>query len=142
MKTPRKHALAAAAAAVLALSAAAPAAAAGLPVVYGGNDGWQESEVRPAGIYIGNGGSPWVSSLRWQDWTARTAYGRGILHIQNPACTPTYLCSYAKHHAGVWLHDVKTHAGQPYFADMNWSYNAGGKHHVVRLHVSHGYYIP
>jgi hypothetical protein len=131
----------AAALAVPALLTASPAGAASLPVVYGSNDGWLRGSVRPADIWVGNGGAPWVSGLRWEDWTGRTAYGRGVLHeMADPWCTPVYACAYVRYRAGVWLHEVKTHDGVRYFAQMSFSWNAGGQHHVLRMHVRRGFF--
>ncbi len=101
-----------------------------LPVVYSQVDGWHGGQVRPAAIYVGQGGSPYVKALRWPSWTAAGAQANGYLYMQKPGCVlPTYQCPYQRFRVQVQLSRVQTHNGTRYYSRMRWTY--------IRNHVSH-----
>lgn len=100
------------------------------PVVYSQADGWHGGQVRPAAIYVGQGGSPYVKALRWPSWTAAGAQANGYLYMQKPGCVlPTYQCPYQRFRVQVQLSRVQTHNGTRYYSRMRWTY--------IRNHVSH-----
>jgi len=83
--------------------------------------GWSDMSVKPAGIYFGQGGAPFITSLHWSYWhNGASAYaGSATLHqMANPYCTPIYQCRYVSESATVYLHAVKDHNGLHYFAAM------------------------
>jgi hypothetical protein len=108
---------------------AASSAPAPLPVVYSQVEGWHGGQVRPAAIYVGQGGSPYVRALKWPTWTAAGAQANGYLHMQRPGCAlPTYQCPYQRFRVEVQLSRVETHDGVRYYSRMRWTF--------VRNHVS------
>lgn len=109
---------------------AASSVPAALPVVYSQVDGWHGGQVRPAAIYVGQGGSPYVKALRWPSWTAAGAQANGYLYMQKPGCVlPTYQCPYQRFRVQVQLSRVQAHNGTRYYSRMRWTY--------IRNHVSH-----
>jgi hypothetical protein len=128
-----------AAAAMLALTGT-QAGAASTPVVYAHVSGWSSPSRHPATIYFGQGGSPILGHLTWRRW-GQDAYAQGRLETIAAGCVPTYLCTYHGRWASVWLHDVKTHGGTRYFAEMSVRFYSGGKQQVQRLAMgSRGYW--
>jgi hypothetical protein len=118
------------------LSAGAASAAPGKPVpaVYANDDGWRMPSVRPAAIYFGNGGAPFLRGLNWQHWGTGTAFAEGRLWTQVPGCTkPSYQCPYGHRWASVRLHGVKTRDGVRYFAGMDVRFFTGGHAEVRHL---------
>ena len=113
------------AAPLTAASAAVSSAPPGATRVQANDIGWSHMSYRPGAIYIGQGGSPFVRYLAWANWggTATTRSGQ-LVRQANPNCTPTYLCPVSKKPVTVYLHDVKTHNGRPYFAKMRWHYTS------------------
>ena len=97
--------------------------------------GWTHMVRSPASIYIGQGGSPFLTRLTWTRWGAATADGTGKLHMQrNPDCTPSYLCPYATWNVKVRMRRVITHRGHEVFSRMRWTYGRAG--HVWRLRMT------
>jgi hypothetical protein len=125
--------------------AADPAGAASappvLPVVYSQVAGWHGGQVRPAAIYVGEGGAPYVRALRWPSWTATGAQADGDLHVQKPGCAlPAYQCPYQGFGVKVQLSQVKTHNGVRYYSRMRWLYTESHVRHVVRWITSRGFW--
>lgn len=123
----------AAAAAALALtggaaSAAIAAPAPGTPLVAASPNGWQSLTYRPGRIHVGNGASPFVYNLSWGSWSTSAATTRsGRIRQYWPNGGPSYTWPSTTRPVKVYLHDVKTHRGQPYFAKMRWNWtNARG----------------
>ena len=116
----------------LACSAAAigagPADAGPVPVVYSAHaDGWH-GYVRPAAIYFGQGGAPFLAKLHWSSWTGTSARATGKLWAQKPGCSlPSYKCPYSSRWAGVYLTTIRWHHGTRYFARMAVRFWYGGK---------------
>jgi hypothetical protein len=126
-----KRILAGAAILGMALSGAAvgagAASASTVPVMYGAKiNGWQAS-VKPAGIYFGNGGAPYITSLHWTSWNGTSASATGKLWTQKPGCSPSYMCGYTSRWAGVYLNTVRSHNGTRYYARMAVKFWYGGK---------------
>ncbi len=95
------------------------AAAAPVPVVYNYAEGWSHPSVRPAWIYVGQGGSPMVHAARWSSWNYRDAKSAGTLVTDN--CVPNCALGTAGYHKlTVTLSGVKYHNGQPYYSVMTW----------------------
>jgi len=135
-------ALAATAVAAL-LMPAAPASASTAttsPVVYAKGTGWHDSSRRPADFFFGLANGPYVKSLTWQYWGSHgNAYGQGRLEMQNPGCTPAYLCPYHGRWISVFLRDVRVHDGRDYFAKMTVRFYREGswrRQHLVFETVS------
>jgi hypothetical protein len=114
-----------------AASAAAHSPPAGAALMQANENGWHNMSYRPGAIYIGQGGSPFVRYLAWHSWGASSATTRSgqYFYQTNPYCTPSYLCPYSKKPVTVYLHDIKTHRGQPYFAKMRWNYTSRNGYH-------------
>lgn len=93
-------------------------------------EGWANMKYRPGVIFIGQGGSPYVQHLAWRSWAAGSAITRSgqLVRMANPYCTPTYQCPVTYKPAQVYLHDMKSHNGRPYFAKMRWSYTSRNGH--------------
>jgi len=111
------------------VSAAASASSA--PVVQANTNGWTGMSVRPRHIYIGQGGSPYVSRRRnWTVWGPYTASPSGRLHEISPSCPPPiYLCQYNSRHVRVYLHRVQADDGFRYFTRMRWTLRNGHRIH-------------
>ncbi len=114
---------------VLGLGAGAAAATAGAasaattPVVYAsGSGGWTHPSVRPAWIYVGQGGSPMAHTWHWTTWAKNPgphAWTRGTLWTDN--CIPN--CALGKesyHPLTVTLSRPKWHSGVRYYSRMKW----------------------
>jgi hypothetical protein len=116
------------------------AAAATTPVMDAHVTGWSSLVRSPADIETGNGGSPFIKRLTWQQWRAGYANGTGKLYVQqNPNCAPGYLCRYDEYNVRVYLHRVITHRGAAVFSRMRWTY--GRAAHVLYLRLtSTGYW--
>lgn len=114
---------------------------AALPVVYSQVEGWHGGQVRPAAIYVGQGGSPYVKALRWPTWTAAGAQANGYLHMQKPGCAlPTYQCPYQRFRVRVQLSQVETHDGVRYYSRMRWTYIRNHVSHVIGWNTDRGYW--
>jgi hypothetical protein len=114
---------------------------AALPVVYSQVEGWHGGQVRPAVIYVGQGGAPYVNALKWTGWTTAGAQANGYLHVQKPGCTlPTYQCPYQSFRAQVRLSQVETHNGVRYYSRMRWTYVKNHVPRVIRWKTSKGYW--
>jgi hypothetical protein len=50
-----------------------------VPVVYAANAGGWHANVKPAAIYFGNGGAPFITQLRWSSWNGTSAWATGKL---------------------------------------------------------------
>lgn len=134
MGTRIRAVLAAAAVAGLAIIAGAgTAGAASTPLVQANNGGWSAMSYRPGHIYVGMGGAPFVRHLSWGSWAGPAATTRsGQIVQQWPCGKPIYQCPASVHPVNVYLHDVQTHGGNPYFAKMRWSWvNSKGKARVA-----------
>ena len=60
-----------------------------VPVVYAANaDGWH-AHVKPAAIYFGQGGAPFLAQLHWSSWNGTSAWATGKLWTQKPGCSPS-----------------------------------------------------
>ncbi len=79
--------------------------------------------------YVGMGGAPFVRHLSWGSWAGPAATTRsGQIAQQWPCGKPIYQCPASVRPVNVYLHDVQTHGGNPYFAKMRWSWvNSKGK---------------
>lgn len=111
------------------------------PVVYPQVEGWHGGQVRPTAIYVGQGGSPYVTGLKWLSWTSAGARARGVLHRQRPGCTrPSYQCPYQRSGVLVQLSQPRTHHGRRYFARMRWTYTSGHVRYVIGWRVVRGYW--
>jgi hypothetical protein len=116
-------------------------AAAALPVVYSRVAGWHSGQVRPAVIYVGEGGSPFASALTWPSWTATGARANGVLHMQQPGCArPTYQCPYQKFRVKVQLSQVQSHNGVRYYSRMRWTFTGNHALHVIRWKTDNGFW--
>jgi hypothetical protein len=127
--------------------AAAPAATASapaplpLPVVYAQAAGWREGQLRPAVIYVGEGGAPYVKALRWSGWTAAGAHADGYLRLRQPGCTrPAYQCRYLRFRVQVQLSQVQAHDGVRYYARMRWTYTRQHARQVIRWQIDRGFW--
>lgn len=107
---------------------AGPADAGTVPVVYSAHaDGWH-GYVRPAAIYFGQGGAPFLAKLHWSSWTGTSARATGELWAQKPGCSlPSYKCPYSSRWAGVYLTTIRWHHGTRYFARLAVRFWYGGK---------------
>lgn len=128
---------------------AAPASPApGTPLVSAKDTGWQGLAYRPGAIYVGNGGSPFVSKLSWSSpgtWTTSSATTRtgDITQYWPQPGVPSYQWPSTTRAASVYLHDPLTHSGQPYFAKMRWNWtNAHGVAKVAYWLTSGGFWQP
>ena len=86
----RLRLLAGAVVAAFALSIAVPALASTPPPtkVQAQVTGWVGMQVKPPGFAFGQGGSTYISNVRWGYWhTGRDAYGTGKVQVPNP-CQP------------------------------------------------------
>jgi hypothetical protein len=108
-----------------AASAAVHSPPPGAALMQANENGWRAMSYRPGAVYMGQGGSPYVQYLAWANWggSATTRSGQ-LVRQANPSCTPTYLCPVSKKPVTVYLHDIKTHSGQPYFAKMRWNFTS------------------
>jgi hypothetical protein len=121
-------------------AASSPAA---LPVVYSRVAGWHDGRVRPAVIYVGEGGAPYVNALSWLSWTAAGARADGDLHMQKPGCSlPAYQCPYQRFRVKIQLSQVETRDGVRYYARMRWIYTENHVRRVTRWAISGGYWQP
>jgi hypothetical protein len=119
----------------------APSAAAALPVVYWQVAGWHGGQVRPAAIYVGEGGAPYVKALKWPGWTAAGAQANGDLHMQKPGCAlPAYQCPYQRFRVKVQLSQVETRNGVRYYSRMSWTYSKNHVLHVIQWKTDKGYW--
>jgi hypothetical protein len=122
-------------------SVRAPSAAAALPVVYGQVAGWHGGQVKPAAIYVGEGGAPYVKALKWPGWTAAGAHANGELLMQKPGCAlPAYQCPYQRFRVKVQLSLVEARDGVRYYSRMSWTYISNHGQHVIRWKTSKGYW--
>jgi hypothetical protein len=111
------------------------------PVVYSQVEGWHGGQVRPAAIYVGQGGSPYVTGLRWLSWTSAGAHATGYLHRQQPGCgRPVYQCPYRRFRVRVQLSRPATHGGTRFFARMRWAYSSEHVRYVIRWRADRGYW--
>jgi 5-methyltetrahydrofolate--homocysteine methyltransferase len=118
-----------------------PTSPAVLPVVYSRVAGWHDGRVRPAAIYVGEGGAPYVQALRWPSWTVAGAQADGELHMQKPGCArPAYQCPYQSFRVKVQLSQVQTRSGMRYYARMRWIYAENHVRHVIRWMISRGFW--
>jgi hypothetical protein len=123
--------------------AGASSSPAALPVVYSRVAGWHGGQVRPASIYVGEGGAPYVNALRWPGWTVAGAQADGDLHAQKSGCArPAYQCPYQRFRVKVQLSQVKIHDGVRYYTRMRWTYTKNHVRHVIRWTISGGYWEP
>jgi hypothetical protein len=98
-----------------------------VPVVYAANaDGWH-AHVKPAAIYFGQGGAPFLAQLHWSSWNGTSAWATGKLWTQKPGCSPSYQCPYYSRWAGVYLNTIRWHNGTRYYARMAVKFWYGGK---------------
>ena len=98
-----------------------------VPVVYAANaDGWH-AHVKPAAIYFGQGGAPFLAQLHWSSWNGNSAWATGKLWTQKPGCSPSYQCPYYSRWAGVYLTTIRWHNGTRYYARMAVKFWYGGK---------------
>src|SRR6266540_1092468 len=112
-----------------------------LPVVYAQVEGWHGGQVRPAALYVGQGGSPYVNALKWLSWTATGAQANGYLHMQKPGCAlPTYQCPYQRFSVKVQLSGVEAHNGVRYYSRMRWTYIKNHVPHVILWKTDKGYW--
>jgi hypothetical protein len=119
-------------------SAGPPAA---VPVVYSRVAGWHEGQVRPAAIYVGEGGAPYVSALHWSGWAAAGARASGYLHMQVPGCTlPSYRCPQVTVRVTVRLGEVRIHDGSAYFSRMRWTYLRDQRPHAISWRTDRGFW--
>ena len=120
---------------------AGPADAGTVPVVYSAHaDGWH-GYVRPAAIYFGQGGAPFLAKLRWSSWNGTSARAAGELWAQKPGCTlPSYKCPYNSRWVGVYLTTIRSHHGTRYFARMAVRFWYGGKWRWDVGWLRHGYW--
>jgi hypothetical protein len=103
------------------------ASASTVPVVYAAHlDGWH-GYVKPGAIYFGNGGSPYITQLRWTWWGSGSAWGTGKLWTQKPGCSPSYKCAYSSRWIGLSLSTVRTHGSTKYYARMAAKLFVSGK---------------
>ena len=122
-------------------SVQAPSAAAALPVVYGQVAGWHGGQVKPAAVYVGEGGAPYVKALKWPDWTAAGAQANGELHMQQPGCAlPSFQCPYQRFRVKVELSGVETRDGVRYYSRMSWTYISNHRQHAIRWNTDKGYW--
>jgi hypothetical protein len=111
------------------------------PVVFSQVEGWRGGQVRPAAIYIGQGGAPYLTALRWLSWTAAGAVGDGYLHRQRPGCAgPAYRCRYQRFEVQVRLGDVRTHGTVRFYARMWWTYRSDQHRSVIGWRNYRGYW--
>jgi hypothetical protein len=122
-------------------SVRSPSAAAALPVVYGQVAGWHGGQVKPAAIYVGEGGAPYVKALKWPGWTAAAAHANGELLMQKPGCArPAYQCPYQRFRVKIQLGQVETRDGVRYYSRMSWTYISNHGQHVIRWKTDRGYW--
>jgi hypothetical protein len=119
----RKSIAAAAGTAGAVLSLALPATAATasqprMPVVAWQADGWSAMMARPGSFYLGEGGAPYFTHLRWHAWLEQGSYATGRLWIMEVGCLDQSQCQYRSRAASLYLHDVQVHDGVRYFAQM------------------------
>ena len=112
-------------------ASAAPPPGAPLVQTIPGN-GWSHMSYRPGEILVGQGGSPIVRHLAWGSWTTSAATTRAGQILQFFCPGPSSGCPGTTHPVTVFLHDVRTHNGHPYFAKMRWTWrNNNGRTRVA-----------
>jgi hypothetical protein len=115
-----------------AASAASASPPPGTPLVSHTTAGWSSLTYRPGAIFVGNGGSPIVRRLAWGSWTTSAATTRAGQIVQFFCPGPSANCPGTTHPVTVFLHDVRVHRGQPYFAKMRWTWvNHNGRTRVA-----------
>jgi hypothetical protein len=131
----------------LALAAGLASASTRPPVIYNESNGWQTPQVRPAWIYIGEGGSPIAHTWHWNTWNPKVARSTGTLVTNN--CVPDCADGRASYHKlYVTLSGIKYHRGRAYYSVMTWytpGYRLYGQHHsTMTMHylVRHGGTMP
>jgi hypothetical protein len=127
----RLRLLAGAALAALALTTTAPALASTPPPtkVQAQVTGWVGMQVKPPGFAFGQGGSTYISNMRWGYWhTGRDAYGTGKVQVPNP-CQPIGFCGYKAHWISAYLFTVKVHGSLHYFYNMRVRFFHNGAWH-------------
>jgi hypothetical protein len=91
--------------------------------------GWVGMQVKPPGFAFGQGGSTYISNMRWGYWhTGRDAYGTGKVQVPNP-CQPIGFCGYKAHFISVYLFTVKVHGSLHYFYNMRVRFFHNGAWH-------------
>jgi hypothetical protein len=128
-----------------AVLAATPATAVTLPRVQANIFGWSGMTTRPGTIRVVMTGGPTAIHLAWRAWTTSSATTRsGTIETQPYCGRPIPQCPVYHHTLTVYLHDVRTHRGSPYFAKMRWTYhNARGTHVIYWLfHTFPGGTVP
>ena len=89
------------------------------PVIYNAVVGWSHPQVKPAYIYIGEGGSPIARTRHWNTWSSKVARSTGTLITDN--CIPNCAKGTAGYHKlYVTLSGVKYHNGRAYYSVMTW----------------------
>jgi hypothetical protein len=135
-------ALGTAAAIALAPATAAAALIAAKPYTDHNDSGWSHPVRKPADIYFGMGGAPWLASLKWRDWGRASAYAQGQLWaLVDPLCVPVYACPYGHRWASVRLTDPATRRGRKWFLKMAVRYYSDGTLQIRHLVMDgHGYW--
>lgn len=116
-----------------------------VPVISNQVGGWGYYAVKPSVIQIGEGGTPYVTNLRWAQWRlhAGAFTNRGTVWIFVPGCHPLATCKPNSDAAQVRLWRPVLHKGHWYFSRMEWIYRSGGKVHDDYMQLnSHGFWFP
>jgi hypothetical protein len=124
---------------------AVQAQASTVPVIYNLTEGWAAPQVRPAWIYIGQGGAPMAHTWHWNTWNSRDAKSTGTLVLDN--CQPNCALGAASYYrVYVTLSGVKHHDGRAYYSVLTWytpglrTKSNGHWSHTMTLHFR--YFAP
>lgn len=87
---------------------------------------WSNPMVRPGRAFFSLACENGVRRIRWQNWRAASAAGRGTILIFNGF-------GFTPHRGTISLSTVRMHHGQPYFAHlvMKWTTKNGTNHKEV-----------
>jgi hypothetical protein len=119
--------------------ASTSAAAATTPVVYASVSGWSGPSVRPAWIYIGQGGSPMAHTWHWSTWNGTYAWSGGTLWVET--CVPNCALGHFHYYAlSVTLWRPAWHSGVLYYSRMTWRYYHHWHRRIVLRMTSRGYW--
>lgn len=136
---------------ITAIASAAPA----YPVCHSGpcyndpamlsNEGAWAANIKPRSWYAGQGGSPYLTRLRWHVYKHSKAEATGTLHAQKSACEPKSSCRYYTMKVTVTLSKTKwcnnsACGGGWYYSVMNWAYHGSGYAAAHRWTVRRGFW--
>ncbi len=121
--------------------AGSTAATGARPALFAQAQGWRGGRIRPAAIYLGEGGAPLVRPVAWSQWTSGGAQGAGRLFMEKPGCTgPSYQCPYQHFTVTVTLSGARLHDGTRYWSQMRWAYPQNLEQRVITWRFLAGFW--